>query len=67
MRVIKALLESYRQLMDVAPSLRKLDESAYDHLERALIEMAATVTVMRARGLMDPQSIEEFERIITSS
>ena len=67
MDAAKTLLKDYRELLDVASKLRERDQAVFERVERAAVEIAAALTMMRARALLDPSEEREVEEALTPS
>jgi len=63
----KTLLKDYRELLDVASKLKERDQAVFERVERAAVEIAAALTMMRARALLDPSEEREVEEALTPS
>jgi len=63
----KTLLKDYRELLDVASKLRERDQAVFERVESAAVEIAAALTMMRARALLDPSEEREVEEALTPS
>lgn len=63
MELVKGILETYKRLLEMAPKARNLDQEVFIHLERAAQELAAALTSMRIRGLLDPAQEELLDRL----
>ncbi|RLF23568.1 MAG: hypothetical protein DRN15_05830 [Thermoprotei archaeon] len=64
MELIRAMLEVYKRLLDIAPKARNLDQEVFIHLERAAQELASALTSMRIRGLLDPAQEELLDKLL---
>ena len=67
MDVARTLLKDYRELLDVASKLREGDRAIFERIERAAVEIAAALTMMRARALLDPLEEREVEEALMSA
>ena len=67
MDAVKTLLKDYRELLDVASKLKERDQAVFERVERAAVEIAAALTMMRARALLDPSEEREVEEALTPS
>jgi len=65
MEVIKSILKCYKELLDIAPRVRELDEKTYLAIEDAAARLAAALTYLRMRGKLDPKTAEELESLLT--
>jgi len=65
--VARTLLKDYRELLDVASKLREGDRAIFERIERAAVEIAAALTMMRARALLDPLEEREVEEALMSA
>ena len=63
----RKVLNLYRELLDLIDYARSKGYSNYDFYEKLLLaldELSMTISRMRARGLLDPKTEKEFEKII---
>ena len=65
--VVKTLLKDYRELLDAASKLKERDHAVFERVERAAVEVAAALTMMRTRALLDPLEEREVEEALASS
>ena len=65
--VVKTLLKDYKELLDAASKLKERDRAVFERVERAAVEVAAALTMMRTRALLDPLEEREVEEALASS
>jgi len=64
MELIKGLLKSCRDLIELCEKARNVDKDVFAHVERATKEIAAALITLRTRGKLDPETEKELESIL---
>ena len=65
MELIKNLLREYKELIKTCELARNLDEDVFHCIERAAIEIASALTILRTRGKIDPKYEKEIDEILS--
>lgn len=66
MKLLKDLINVYKELLRLGERARSIDEKVYLRIEEAAERVGDALTVLRMRGKLDPEEKEEIEKVMSS-
>ena len=66
MKLIRDLINVYKELLRLGERTRSVDEKVYLRIEEAAERVGDALTMLRMRGKLDPKEKEEIEKVMVS-
>jgi len=66
LKLLKDLINVYKELLRLGERARSIDEKVYLRIEEAAERVGDALTVLRMRGKLDPEEKEEIEKVMSS-